>query len=150
MTSELKEIREQLNTLEERLKALETNELKMGDDYFYIDSDGIILGGKWHGDTVDIMRKNIGNAFKTSDESMFAHSKLRVLHELGELARPFKSGCNNWYVFLKGNGELGCAVDQSHQTIYSPLYFDTKDEVREAVEKIGEDRIKKYLFGIGG
>ena len=78
--------------------------------------------------------------------------------------REFKNGENNYYIV--------CDFDSSHLAIcvfnnksegilirphhcfpngFAPMtiYFDSAKECRNAIDKIGEDRIKRYIFKLG-
>lgn len=147
-----KEIMELIDEFVERLQALkneyDTPEcLKEGDEYWYIGRDGSAYADYWS-DYFDIDKDtyDIGNVFKRKEGVVHAIGKLKVIQELRELGRPFKYGYNNWCLFMDDEGEICCSLDNVTQTLYSPLYFDTEEDAQEAIDKVGADRIKRYLF----
>lgn len=82
------------------------------------------------------------------EEAEFAVEKLKVLHELSELARPFSYESNSWCFYLNSEGVIDYYTGLENQYLYGDYYFDSMEEAIRAVEQIGEDRIKKYLFGV--
>lgn len=120
-----------------------------GDTYYCIFSDGDIVDHCWKDLLIHKDRLSIGNAFKTEEEAEFVAEKLKVLHELETLGRPFKYCRDNCYIaFDADDGDIIFFHNNNYQSKYCNCYFDSEDEAREAVKKIGEDRIKRYLFGV--
>lgn len=146
MTNELQAIRNQLNILERRLEALEDDELKLGDDYWYIDSEGVIYDDIWTGCKADAGRAIIGNVFKKPDEAHSKYGKLKTLHELSQLTRPFDPISENWCIYINGHGQIDYYNEEESQYLYGNYYFNTKDDAIRAVEQIGKDIIREYLF----
>ena len=76
-----------------------------------------------------------------------------MLRELEKLGRAFKPFEKNYSVSLEyrflHKEELVIIFTEAAKHLYGKYYFDTEDEALEAVEKIGADRIKKYLFRVG-
>lgn len=128
----------------------EKGDFNNGDTYYTLDSNGDTLTTAWFNSESDEQRLSIGNAFKTEKEAEFMVEKLKVLHELQELGRPYRLGAENYFINLYKGVALTIGVDYSYQRFYFGSYFDTNVEVQQAIEKIGEDRIKKYLFGVEG
>ena len=146
MTDELQEIRNQLNILGKRLEALEDDELKLGDEYWYIDSEVDVFDSIWREDGIDTMRATIGNAFKTEEEARSKHGKLKALTELSKLTRPFDILSENWCIYINGHGQIDYYSEEVNQYLYGNYYFNTKEEAIQAVQQIGEDIIRECLF----
>lgn len=146
MINELQSIRNQLTILERRLEALEGDGLKIGDDYHCIDSDGVLINSIWMEDEVDTMRDTIGNVFKTSEEAKFKYDKLKVLHELSRFTRPFEPLSENWCIYINEHDQIDYYSEEVSQYLYGNYYFNTKEEAIQAVQKIGKDIIREYLF----
>ena len=75
-----------------------------------------------------------------------------MLRALEKMGRAFKPHTPNYIICLEciNNQKeyLSTKFVKSQSLVYGDYYFDTEEEVQEAIEKIGADRIKKYLFGI--
>ncbi|PKY92998.1 hypothetical protein [Facklamia hominis] len=121
-----------------------------GDQFYCISFDGKVNDDYWSDHQVDRERLSIGNAFKTEGEAKFAVEKLKVLHELETLGRPFDYGWSNYYfAFDYYNEEISIDFKSDRNHCFFSCFFNSEEDARQAVEKIGEYRIKKYLFGVG-
>ena len=146
-------LQEELEVLKERIAELE-NQVEQekefpqfGDDYWYVDSDTDVLDVAWYGGEYDQGRLSINNVFKTKDQAEFVAEKLRVEAELRKFGRMFILGEENWYLNMIRSKDITIAYD--HYNIHQgTVYFKSKDKVKEVIETIGEERIKKYIFGV--
>lgn len=137
--------------IEERFPGLleeEKDVFNVGDLYYYILTNGEIGSNYWKDRLLDSKRLSIGNAFKTEKEAEFMVEKLKVLHEMRELGRPYRFGTENHFIALYRGVSITIDTDYSYQSCYFGVYFDTSEEAQKAIDKIGEERIKKYLFGV--
>lgn len=65
------------------------------------------------------------------------------------MGRPFKLNEKNYYpIFNESENRMIFWWVNYSREIYFDCYFDTEEEAQRAVDKIGEDRIKKYLFRV--
>lgn len=145
LQEELKALKERIAELEERVKD-EQEFPQDGDKYWYIGDEGDILNESWDGLDFEEYRLEIGNVFRTKEQAEFAVEKLKVEAELRKFSRPFKRDSLNF---------LMC-FDTEEDKLYSEtrrfmnqgsLYFDW-GQVARAMDEVGEERIKKYLFGV--
>ena len=119
-----------------------------GDDYWYIIASGEVSGSFWAYTMLDKQMLEFGNIFKTKEEAEFEVERLTVLRELEKMGRPFNFGIENWYVYLNKHSDIDYSLKYESEVVYGDYYFSSYDEAKEAIDKIGEDRIKKYLFGV--
>ena len=149
LQEELKALKERIAELEELAK--EEQEFPQdGDGYWYIDDYGYILSEKWDGLDFEEFRLEIGNVFKTKEQAEFAAEKLKVEAELRKFSRPFEKGEYNSYIFFYIDGdylEVGYKVSTPSQ---GAIYFESEEKAHQAIESVGEERIKKYIFGEEG
>ena len=123
-----------------------------GDKYWYIRYDNTIDCTIWDNMIEEFQMLEIGNAFRTQEEAEFKTKQLKVLHELEELADDDQiNAYKNYHYMLiydfdksavKING-IVCAG-----FMYGTHYFKTQESAQAAIDKIGEDRLKKYYFCI--
>lgn len=128
-------------------------ELKYGDSYFFLTALGTIMTGIWHNDGTDFNRERIGNTFLTIEDAKFASERLKVIAELKKYAKEFSDeewkdydlnkyliryDCQNFRVFVSC-----CFLSKGAE-----LYFESKEKTQEAIEAVGEDRVKKYYLGV--
>lgn len=105
----------------------------------------------------DETAKSMGFCFQTEEQAEFMFEKLKVIHELEKFAYENNeeeidwSDVNQEKLYLTMNYMDKCIdVFYTYSWIYSPsnIYFTSKKIAKEAIETIGEDRIKKYYFGV--
>lgn len=144
---EIKALKERIAELEEQAKQ-EREFPQFGDDYWYVDSDTEVMDTASYDGEYDQGRLSIGNVFKTKEQAEFAVEKLKVESELRKFSRPFESGENNYYISFETYDKI-IDIDSLlyHQT-QGVIYFGSREEGKEAIETVGEERIKKYLFGV--
>ena len=126
-----------------------------GDRYFSLDSSGISFNTRWDEDICDLNRFSLGNCFKTKDEANFAAERLRVIAELKRFAEEHNPanfdrnvyGLDKWYLYYDQSDKHVHAAYNKYG-LNSEAIFANSDVTKAAIEKIGEDRLKKYYFGI--
>ena len=150
-------IQERIEALEtefaEKIKALKAemhkeNEFpQFGDDYWYVDSDTEVMDTALYDGEYDQGRLSIGNVFKTKDEAEFQVEKLKVEAELRKFSKKPNVSEVNWLIVCSDSEEVHTLY--TTQEIYQgSIYFESKKVAQQAIESVGEDRIKKYIFGV--
>lgn len=120
--------------------------------YYSIDNSGIILGTNNVEFDMDRRAIELGNCFKTKEEAVHMLKKIKIINKLRELSNI---NFNDTY----GEAHYSIAYDfdaneitntESYYYNFLPfnIYFATKEALKEAVKKIGEDNLKKYYFDI--
>ena len=118
------------------------------DDYWYVDGDAEVMLAVWYGDDYDKGRVSIENVFKTKEQADFAVEKLKVEAELRKFSRPFEIYGTNYYLyFAKDDGFIGIAC-LTTSLAQGAIYFESENKAQQAIQSVGEERIKKYLFGV--
>ena len=157
----IKELVEKFGDVEvpkEILKQLgiETKFPQMGDNYYFIGNNGDVKRGGWTNSeehSTDNNRLTIGNIFKSIEEAEFELEKRKVEVELQRIAdeNPVDwddDGTPKWRIdFEHTDDELECLGNYTSQK-QGTIYFNTNREAKQAIEKVGENRIKKYLFNM--
>lgn len=126
------------------------NGFSEGERCYFLTQIGEVITDTWTDHEIDKSRISIGNCFKSEEEAEFAVERLKVIHELSELTRPFIYESDSWCFYLNSEGEFDYYAVYETRYLYGDYYFDTKEEAQRAIDQIGEDRIKKYLFGVEG
>ena len=133
----------------------------LGDQYFRINVNTFdlfpITRPCWGGSAFDEENYSIGNCFKTEEEARHMVEKLKVIKELQDFALENYTEKIDW----KNNKQLKFFINfdcYSNRVGYSctddtkplPLniYFTSRELALKAIEKVGEERIKKYYFDI--
>ena len=118
-----------------------------GDNYYCIFDDGFIHEVRWHGYNMHNDRLSIGNVFRTKEEAKFEVERRKVIAELKQFTCKYSSIRENWlisYDVRKRRVKFIC----SNSLRDFGLYFESVEVCEKAVNTVGEDRIKKYLFEV--
>lgn len=124
-------------------------ELKDGDEYLAIDTISNINYVTWNGDAWDLAIRENGNAFLTKEEAEFELERRKceaILLKYGR--RTFKYEDDNYLLRINNNDKK---VEVGLLSIYQfqgSIYFDTEKLAQKAIDEIGEERLKKYIFRV--
>ena len=146
LQEELKALKERIAELEEQAKQ-EREFPQYNDTYYNIESNGRVDWFKWGEGDYDLEAQGIGNIFRTEEQAEFAVEKLKVEAELRKFSRPFKNGQSNRNIILSDNENVSTAYWNEIQTQGS-IYFESAEKAQQAIEAVGIDRIKKYIFEV--
>lgn len=115
--------------------------------YWWIDTEGYIDWASWYGCTDDEGRLSIGNVFKTEKEAEFERERLKILTIMRKYSSPFVDGKTNYFlVYYHDSKTIG--IDYYWSIDSGGPYFETKEIAHQVINEIGEDRLKKYWFGL--
>lgn len=124
-------------------------DLEYGDKYYCLDNAGNINYITWHEDAYNLFQRESGNAFLTYDEAKFELERRKcesIMLKYGR--RIFKHNMSNFGIFynhLHKNFQLDRYEYSQDQGV---IYFDTKELAKKAMNEIGEERLKKYVFRV--
>ena len=123
-------------------------ELNNKDEHYAVGDCGFIK----HFDYSDFVgyKRDIGNVFLTEEEANREVERRRVETLLLKYGgrRWFKNGKENWFIsydYTEGFFRYVYAIREQRQGM---IYFDTEEQLKKAVEEIGEERLKKALFEV--
>lgn len=123
------------------------------DTYYFVSGCGEIDGTSFTATAFDKGCLSYGNMFKTKEEAWFRREQLKVMHELEQLAdddQPFDKDGNYSHVCIQYDWRYNkCRpMPNFRYATYSPFHFKSVESCEAAIDKIGEDRLKKYYFCI--
>ena len=128
---------------------------KKNDDYYLITSDGKVADVIETESAPDNDYYQFGNYFKTEEEAEFELNKRFVYQELkdyalehNEMGIDWTDDRIKWSIYY--DTETKCLTCDYWYTNYcgmEQVYFSSAEIAQGAISAIGEDRIKKYLFG---
>ena len=147
LLNRIEELEKELLELKEQVK--EQQEFpQSGERYWYSNGGGMVNSCFWKSEQFDLNRYRIGNMFKTEKEAEFAVEKLKVEAELQKFGRPFKEDEYNYFIQIHpSHNNIVVESDDFYQT-QGTIYFESTTIANEATDTVGEERIKKYLFGV--
>lgn len=120
-----------------------------GEKFFVVRENGVVqeyVYDENDGGCIEFYIK-MNNCFKTEEEAQFALEKHLVMVELGRFAKEnnTESGDNFEMIYNRSIDKLVAMRSNVCITI-GAVAFSSEELVYAAIEKVGEDRIKKYLF----
>lgn len=152
----MKELEEQLSKLKEKFDSIESKEFspKYYDSYYTVIGTGETSYSIWTDDGTDIGRYSIGNCFRTQEEAEFAAEKLKVIAELKRFANLHNepldwndaSQCKHYLAFSADDSSIRYGFARTSKQ--NDIYFSSMILAQQAVETIGEERLKKYYFEV--
>ena len=144
---EIKALKQRIAELESQVEQ-EKEFPQVGDIYWRIDGKGSVDNSLYNDYYTDNHRQAIGNFFQTKQQAEFAVEKLKVESELRKFSKPFE--CGDWnFEILWNNHENNIELDWSGYVVrQSVIYFESGEIAEKAIESVGEERIKKYIFGM--
>lgn len=134
------------------------NNIISGESYFFIDTDGEVWESRFSSSTsIATNRFVIGNDFPTREVAEFEVERCKVFHEIKEFIAENDDEEINWKDTKEGKwslsysyrfGRVLAGVVSMIATAQRELYASSREVIEKMIEAIGEERIKKYYFGI--
>ena len=147
LQDELKALKERIAELEEQAKQ-EQEFPQYGDTYWCINAYGGVSKEIWDGYDIKKDMLVIGNGFRTEQEAEFAVEKLKVEAELRKFSDSWDLEETQYtFSFDWEGGEFNIEYPDYNQYPNS-YYFYSVDDLQQAIETVGRERIKKYIFGV--
>ena len=158
LQEEIKKINEKIEALNKDMQSLmseldagvENDFPQDGEEYWYIDDDAEVMNIEWYDSEYSRGRVSIGNIFRNEDEAELAVGKLKVEAELRKFSKTFECGIFNYYIFFDIDGDNLKIDFRSSCQPQGAIYFESEEKAQQAIESVGEERIKKYIFGVEG
>lgn len=144
---EIKQLKKRISELEEQVNK-EQEFPKDGDEYWYLGSSGEVMNTTCGDYDFEIDRLEFGNIFKTKKQAEFAREKIKVEAELRKFSKPFEEREDNWMFMWNGYDDNFVTESFSRIIHLGAIYFESEEKGQQAIESVGEERIKKYLFGV--
>ena len=123
--------------------------------YFYITTNGNVNYDCWGGEQFDESRYKLGNCYPTKEDAEFAAEAYKVYVELKHYAEEHNDTEIDWttvntkvVIAYRHNSKMIHYVYVHSTQDIGQIYFSSEKIAKAAVEEIGEDRIKKYLFRV--
>lgn len=148
---QLEEVKAKIEELEQEYESEEETENrwkpKVFEDYWWVSGRGFARRDKCLNSKYDEDVFNHTDVFPTKEQAKFDSERKRIRRELMRYSRPFVTGTKNWFFNYHYRYKTIHYLNSDFSCQPFCLYFESKGTAEKAVETIGEDRIKKYLFG---
>jgi len=120
---------------------------KDGEIVFAVHGDGDVQKSSYERYLLDYLKH--GRMFQTKEEAEFFSEKELVRAELEALADDdgeWNGENGHWYIEM--DYTAGLSADCRYVSRFDIPYFKSEESVLNAIKTVGEERIKKYLFGV--
>lgn len=131
---------------EQKPKTIWDLDIEDREEYYGIEPDGRIAQYKFN-DAFDEDNRDMGNAFLTREEAEFEAERRKVEAIMRKYGRPFKYGEYDYCIEHSHNNNTLSIFRYSAASFGIP-YFETREIAEKVIDEIGEDRLKKYWFGV--
>lgn len=124
-------------------------DLKEGDFYYFLNILGDVCYCCWNGYEFDLARRSLGNAFLTEEEAEFEKERKEcesILLKYGR--RTFKYNSSNFAVFYNHLYKQNRFDKYEYTQDQGVIYFDTEELAQKAIDEVGKERLKKYVFRV--
>lgn len=126
--------------------------LQDGDTYYAINT----FNGKIYKDTFCDngfylgKKRELCDLFLTKEEAENEVERRKIEAEMLRLGgkRKTEQGKANWYLEYRPMSGGIEALWSSYETDQGVIYFESEEKAKKALETIGEERFKKYIFGV--
>lgn len=164
ISKELEEfIKDETKAFEERLRAkaeelqgqIDNNDnpktiwdldIRDEEEYYYIFADGDIGLDDFNSCFSERIR-DAGNAFLTEEEAELEAERRKIGAIMRKYSSPFEWGENNYYIeYVHSTPHIG--IDYLSTYNFGIPYFKSREIAQKVIDEIGEDRLKKYWFGV--
>ena len=160
LKQQLEAAQQEITKLQQAIEKAEAENdvwLKDGDEYWYINSLASCAVDTFSkSSSIDATRIAIGNCYKTQEAAKQAVEKMKVMTELKRLAdKSWKeAGAEiDWsddktpkYFVRYKMGDDNVLVDNNYSIKnINDIYFHSEQKAKEAIDKIGEERLKSVF-----
>ena len=124
--------------------------IKKGDKYYGLSEYCRISEFIWDDTPFDKNVLESGNGFLTKEEAEFELERRKIEVKMLRLGgrRNIKICNDNYYIMYDHKTRNLAYFNRNWMHSQGSIFFDTYVDVDKAVKSIGEDRIKKYIFGV--
>lgn len=116
-----------------------------GEDYYRLYGDGDIAKLSFNADYDEKVRE-VGNAFLTRKEAEFEKERRKIEAVMRKYSRPFKINRNNYGLYFHDCKSIYVGTLWAFNS--GIPCFETKEIAQKVIDEIGNDRLKKYWFGV--
>ena len=117
-----------------------------GKEYYVLWADGSAGRLIFNSQDDEVLRE-IGNAFLTREEAEFELERRKIEVIMKKYSRPFISGKSN-HCITYDRADEHISFGPHYKTDMGIPYFENAEVIEKVIDEIGEDKLKKYWFGI--
>lgn len=141
-----KELIAQKAETEQKTKTIWDLNIEDEEDYYRLYSDEDIAK-LFFSSISDVCARDMGNAFLTEEEAKFELERRNIEVIMKKYARPFVEGEVNYSLLYNYEDKI-ISTGYYWSSNNGLPYFETEGIAQKVIDEIGEDRLKKYWFGV--
>lgn len=123
---------------------------ELGQKYYYLDSNGLVYDNIWADDSIDSIRFEIGNCFKTEEEAERVVEYLKALAVVrGDATSEFVKYNDNWFIGYDPEHKsinAFCNPYTARNGIFGLPYFATEEDAQRSIEQHKNEWLT--IFGV--
>lgn len=148
--NQLEELKAKIEELEQGTQEETDNRWKpeVGKDFWRVSVGGDVYKAEWENDHFDDNVFNHTDIFPTEEQAIFDRERKCIRRELMKYGRTFDPSVRNWMFDYNYHDKTFSYWNLKNRCYPFVIYFESKEMAEKAVKEVGEDRIKKYLFGV--
>lgn len=129
-------------------------ELRKGHICYYADAYNKVKQIEWNDSDYLRCMRSIGLIALTKEELEFKIEKMKVYEELKYFAKDFtdeewkNADIIKYFIYYDYDDE-SIYFDRQYIHKKCDLFFEDAKKMEEAIEAVGEERVKKYYLGVG-
>lgn len=143
---DIKELIVQKAEAEQKPKTIWDLKTKDEEEYYRLYGNGSIVLCVFSS-SIDRLMRYMGNAFLTIEEADFTRERRKIEAVMRRYGRPFKYGEYDYAIVYSHNNNTLNIFRYSAANFGIP-YFESEEITQKVINEIGEDRLKKYWFGV--
>lgn len=146
----LEEIKAKVEKLEQEIQGDEKDNRwkpKKDEDFWWVDDKGSVWSGAWLNDKTDNGVFNHTDVFPAEEEAYLDKERKQIRRELMKYSIEFECGGDNLTFMYDRKADTFNPYFSDYFKFPFALYFESEETMRKAIEEVGADRIRKYLFG---
>lgn len=144
LNEEVKQMIKEAN--QDQVKSIWDLKIADGEKYYRLDGEGDVDIEDFN-TKYDEQARDIGNAFLTREEADFELERRKVEAIMRKYSRPFEDGKTNYFLVCNRDGKTA-EIDYYWSIDCGVPYFESEEIAQKVIDEIGEDRLKKYWFGV--
>lgn len=129
-----------------QVKSIWDLKTKDKEEYYRLYDNGSIVLSAFSS-SIDRLMRYMGNAFLTIEEAEFTRERRKIEAVMRRYSRPFAEGKTNYFL-ARTRDSKKIYVDYYWNIDYGIPCFESKEVAEKVINEIGEDRLKKYWFGV--
>ena len=129
-----------------QVKSIWDLKTKDEEEYYRLYHNGAIILCAFSS-SIDRLFRYLGNAFLTKEEAEFELERRKIEAVMRKYSRPFEDGKTNYFLVCNRGGKTA-EIDYYWSIDCGVPCFESEEIAQKVIDEIGEDRLKKYWFGV--